>query len=70
MKRYYILVILVLVFACQSKERSRVTGLVADSAMVVSAHPLASRVGVDVLKKGGNGYSYAVCVGGCISGCR
>ena len=29
-------------------------GLITDKAMVVSAHPLATQVGVDILKKGGN----------------
>ena len=33
-----------------------------DSAMVVSAHPLATRVGVDVLRKGGNAIDAAVAV--------
>lgn len=40
---------------CQMPDlRSRVTGVIADSAMVVSAHPLASEVGVRILKEGGN----------------
>lgn len=34
----------------------------ADSAMVVSAHPLATMVGVDILKKGGNAIDAAVAV--------
>lgn len=33
-----------------------------DSAMVVSAHPLATRVGLDVLRKGGNAIDAAVAV--------
>lgn len=32
----------------------------ADSAMVVTAHPLSSKVGVDVLKKGGNAVDAAI----------
>jgi gamma-glutamyltranspeptidase / glutathione hydrolase len=39
-----------------------VIGLLADSAMVVSAHPLASQVGVDILKKGGNAIEAAIGV--------
>lgn len=34
----------------------------ADSAMVVSPHPLATRVGLEVLKKGGNAVDAAVAV--------
>ena len=37
-------------------------GLVTDSAMVVSAHPLASQVGVDILKQGGNAVEAAIAV--------
>lgn len=35
---------------------------VADTAMVVSAHPLATKVGVEVLKQGGNAIDAAVAV--------
>ncbi|HEX6225888.1 MAG TPA: gamma-glutamyltransferase family protein, partial [Chryseolinea sp.] len=35
-------------------------GLTVDSAMVVSAHPLASRAGVSVLRKGGNAIDAAI----------
>ncbi len=38
------------------------SGLVTDSAMVVSAHPLASKVGATILKKGGNAIDAGVAV--------
>ncbi len=60
MKGIYVIVWVVLLVACQSTETKRVTGLVADSAMVVSAHPLASRVGIDIMKKGGNAIDAAI----------
>ena len=40
----------------------REIGLLTDSAMVVSAHPLASQVGVDIMKKGGNAIDAAIAV--------
>lgn len=60
MKRFLILLLAMSVFACQPSEKQRVVGLVADSAMVVSAHPLASEVGVAILKKGGNAVDAAI----------
>lgn len=36
--------------------------MVSDSAMVVSAHPLASAAGVDILKKGGNAIDATIAV--------
>jgi gamma-glutamyltranspeptidase/glutathione hydrolase len=36
--------------------------VIADQAMVVSAHPLATQVGLDVLKKGGNAIDAAIAV--------
>lgn len=37
-------------------------GLISDKAMVVSAHPLASEVGLDILRQGGNAYDAAIAV--------
>lgn len=35
-------------------------GLIADSALVVSAHPDASRIGMEIMRKGGNAYDAAI----------
>lgn len=59
MKRFLILLLAVTILACDTK-KEKVIGLVTDSAMVVTAHPLASQVGVDILKKGGNAIDAAI----------
>ena len=48
--KYFI--ILVLIFSCNKKKE----GLIAENAMVVSAREEASRIGVEILKKGGNAF--------------
>ena len=60
-----LLLLLALLFAltlvaCTPGKKERVVGLVADSAMVVTAHPLASKVGVDILRQGGNAIDAAI----------
>jgi gamma-glutamyltranspeptidase/glutathione hydrolase len=61
MKRCIPLLLAISAVACNSSHRhERITGLVADSAMVVSAHPLASQVGVDIMRKGGNAVDAAI----------
>ncbi|MEP2771931.1 MAG: gamma-glutamyltransferase [Fulvivirga sp.] len=41
------------VISCKPSEQP-IVGVVADSAMVVSAHPLATEIGLEVLRNGGN----------------
>ncbi len=59
MKRLYPLLLVGLFLSCGSK-KEKVIGLVVDSAMVVSAHPLASKIGVEIMRKGGNAIDAAI----------
>ena len=60
MNRLFVLLFALVLVACNSKPKGRVVGLTTDSAMVVSAHPLASRVGVEIMRKGGNAIDAAI----------
>lgn len=64
MKRVILLLLVVSLGACTGTRNQRAEKplVVADSAMVVSAHPLASRVGVDILRKGGNAVDASIAV--------
>src|SRR5690606_9893294 len=60
-KRSFLLLLVFAAVACRQPQSTRpLTGVVADSAMVVSAHPLATKVGLDILKAGGNAVDAAV----------
>ncbi len=59
MNRLLLLLLTAAVVACQTRKEP-VVGLIADTAMVVSAQPYASQVGVDVMKRGGNAVDAAI----------
>jgi gamma-glutamyltranspeptidase/glutathione hydrolase len=59
MKRHSLLLLLVfLLFQCTetTKKESTESGLIAENGMVVSAREEASKIGVEILKKGGNAF--------------
>ena len=60
MNRLFVLLFSLLLAACNSGPRERTVGLITDSAMVVSAHPLASEVGVAIIRNGGNAIDAAI----------
>ena len=53
--------LIILISACTVKTEQK-NGLITSQAMVVSAHPLASEVGVNIMKKGGNAIDAAIAV--------
>jgi len=58
--RIYILLLLALTFSSCNLTTSPKVGALGDHAMVVSAHPLSTAVGLNVLKQGGNAIDAAV----------
>ncbi len=67
--KYLYLPAFFILFSCSSpvipsetRGPSPSSGTISDSAMVVSAHPLASRIGVEIMRKGGNAFDAAIAV--------
>jgi gamma-glutamyltranspeptidase/glutathione hydrolase len=66
MKKLYSLIIFsTLVLSCQPPQKSSSEyvgeiGPLGENVMVSSAHPLATKVGVDILKNGGNAIDAAI----------
>jgi gamma-glutamyltranspeptidase / glutathione hydrolase len=61
LNRIFLLLLVVVLVTCQMPQsRERITGTIADSAMVVCAHPLAAEVGSGILRRGGNAVDAAI----------
>ncbi len=52
---------MLLMSSCKRK-KERIYGEILDNAVVVAAHPVATKVGLDIQKKGGNAYDAAIAV--------
>ncbi len=56
----------VIIFSCNTnsttKNKAKTLGTIGDKAMVVTAHPIASQVGKEILQSGGNAVDAAIAV--------
>ena len=61
-------IFIILLSACQLHSQDRITGelfatrseVIAQNGMVASSHPLATQIGIEILKNGGNAIDAAI----------
>lgn len=67
--KHFFLCLTILAIGCTGKVKTKSNtsqnqdrGVIGDSAMVSTAHPIASQIGIEILKKGGNAFDAAIAI--------
>lgn len=58
--RLFLIIVFLSFFNCKEDQKPTKEGVIADKAMIVSARAEASKIGVEILKKGGNAFDAMV----------
>ena len=61
-KFFFGLALAVCLFSCQQTVNENPVGVLRDQAMVVTAHPLATHAGIEIIKQGGNAFDAATAI--------
>ncbi len=62
MRKLVIFIVFLPLLACHTAGTEKRVGAIGDEAMVVTAHPIATKAGLEILKRGGNVFDAAVTI--------
>ena len=62
MKKSIFILITLWISSLSSEAQTKKSGVIGEKAMVVSAHPDATKIGLDILRQGGNAFDAAIAV--------